>query len=125
MAEYLPYFGPETLLVPVPTATQRARQRGYDQADLLARELSEILGLPHQYLLSRLGQARQVGTGRKQRAAQLAKAFRVKGRVPINSHIMLVDDVVTTGATLEAAATILKKAGAKRVDAVIFAQTTL
>lgn len=111
------------LIVPVPTATSRVRQRGYDQAVLLAKELARQTGMKYVSCLSRTSQAHQVGAGRSQRIKQLAGAFRVTKSDQISgAHILLIDDVITTGATLESAALILKKAGAKRVDALIFAQ---
>jgi ComF family protein len=117
--------GPTTnvILVPVPTATSRVRQRGYDQAGLLARALSRQTRLPYNDCLTRLGQTHQHGLSRQQRLTQLATAFRVtKGRALQQARIILVDDVTTTGATLEAAANTLRAAGAAHVEAVVFAQ---
>lgn len=113
-----------TVLVSVPTATSRVRQRGYDQTRLIARQLARQAGLPWLDCLRRSGQAHQVGAGRQQRRQQLQTAFRVsQQRFVRGAHIMLVDDVVTTGATLEAAAHVLLEAGATRIEAVTFAQT--
>lgn len=117
---------PKTIIVPVPTATGRVRQRGYDQACLLARELSRQSRLPYSNCLSRSGQTHQHGLHRQQRLVQLEAAFRVrKVRAVQQSRIILVDDVTTTGATLEAAASVLLGSGAARVEAVVFAQPTL
>lgn len=114
---------PETVLVPVPTATSRVRQRGYDQSVLLARELSRETGLGRAQFLRRVGQAHQVGSGRKDRIRHLAHAFRVVRHNRLQgANVLLVDDVITTGATLETAARLLKNAGAARVDAVVFSQ---
>jgi len=121
MHEALPYLE-YVVIVPIPTATIRLRQRGYDHAELLARHLSNISGLPVVKGLARLGQSRQVGTKRSQRHSQLAGAFRPTNNIAPKAHILLVDDVVTTGATLEEAAKTLKQAGAKTVDAVVFTQ---
>ena len=111
------------LLVHVPTATSRTRQRGYDQADLIARHVSTLSGVPHVAALARLGQHRQVGTSGETRRRQLRGAFRVTQPALVSGkHIVLIDDVVTSGATLEAAAHALKQAGAWRVDAAVFAQ---
>lgn len=111
------------IIVPVPTASTRARQRGYDQARLLARQLAKHTRQPYLACLARGGQAHQVGAGREQRLSQLEGAFRITtSRLVRDAHILLVDDVVTTGATLEAAAKILHQAGATRIDAVTFAQ---
>jgi ComF family protein len=123
MRTHIPQFGPDVLLVPVPTATGRARQRGYDQALVIARHLSRHSGLPTARLLARLGQAHQVGAGRAERVAHLQNAFRALQSEKIRgAHIVLIDDVCTTGATLESAARTLRAAGAKRVDALVFAQ---
>lgn len=113
----------DAYLVPVPTATSRVRQRGYDQAKLLARELSRQTRLPYLDCLMRGGQAHQVGASRTQRLQQLAKAYRLKKAALVRgADIILVDDVITTGATLEAAAKVLRVAGARHVDAIVYAQ---
>jgi len=112
-----------SVIVPVPTATSRVRRRGYDQATLLAKELSRITGLRYATCLARVSQVHQVGAGRSLRLKQLANAFRVtKPLVVKDAHILLIDDVITTGATLESAAASLRAAGARRVDALVFAQ---
>jgi ComF family protein len=111
------------LLVPIPTATSRVRQRGYDQAVLLTQELSRQSGLPSSRLLKRHGQAHQVGASRRQRLLQLRAAFRVSKQHHLTGkNILLVDDVLTTGATLEAAAAALKATGARRVYGIVAAQ---
>ncbi len=110
------------VIVPVPTATGRVRLRGYDQALLIAKHASKLSGLPYSDILERFGQVRQTGSGRRERLAQLEGAFAVKPRVVIPHSVLLVDDVVTTGATLESAARVLRRAGAKHVSALTFAR---
>lgn len=123
MSESLPYFDPsDTVITAVPTAAQRVRLRGYDQAELIARNLAYHQTLPFCKLLVRMGHSRQVGANRQERKKQLTDAFRFIDKDILSKHIILVDDVVTTGATLEAAATLLRKSGAKSVSAVVFAQ---
>ncbi len=123
MLVHLPQFGTDVVLVPVPTATSRVRQRGYDQALDITRYLSRHSGLPMARLLARLGQAHQVGAGRAERVLHLQNAFRALRSSEIkDAHIVLIDDVCTTGATLESAARTLRATGAKRVDALVFAQ---
>ncbi len=123
MGEVIPWLSPETLVVHIPTAATRRRLRGYDHAELLAKQLALSRGLNHQTLLTRLGQSRQVGANRKERLVQLNGAFWVrKTSLTRASSILLVDDITTTGGTLEAAAAALKKAGAKNIDALVFAQ---
>lgn len=108
------------LIVPVPTATSRVRQRGYDQAKLLARALARQTRQRYADCLARHGQAHQVGASRQARLSQIEGALRVKRRVQ-EARIVLVDDVTTTGATLESAALVLKQAGASHVEALTFA----
>lgn len=111
------------IVVHIPTATSRVRMRGYDQAALIARACARSASLRHISLLMRLGQQRQVGLKRSERLSQLENAYRVKNPgIVRGAHIVLIDDVITTGATLEAAAKTLKQAGAKKIEAVIFAQ---
>lgn len=119
----LPYLSNDVIIGHIPAATSRLRARGYDQAKLMARALGHRRNLHHSSLLGRLGQARQVGASRSQRLRQMHEVFWVrKPYVVKNRHILLVDDVLTTGGTLEAAAAALRRAGAKHVDAVVFAQ---
>ncbi len=123
MIQALPYLDEATIVTHMPTATTRVRQRGYDHAKLLARAVAREVRLDTLPLLARLGQSRQVGARKAQRETQLMNAFR-----PLNSNrirgkkILLIDDVVTTGASLEAAAKVLRRAGATSVDACVFAQ---
>jgi competence protein ComFC len=123
MSAVLPYFDNEIIVTHISTATSRRRLRGYDHAELLAKQIAAISQQPYRALLARSGQTRQVGASRDVRLKQLAGAFRVvqpqrvKGR-----SVLLVDDITTTGATLESAAELLRTHGAKHVDAVVFAQ---
>jgi len=114
---------PDYLVIPVPTATKRVRQRGFDHAQLLARSVARKLGLNYQPVLARLGQTRQVGSKRADRIAQMADKYLVKNSARVSGQkILLIDDVVTTGATLNTAARALRLAGATRVDALVFAR---
>ena len=111
------------MIVPVPTATGRVRERGFDHAALLARQVAKDLGLPVSRPLGRLGQSRQVGAKRPQRQIQMADKIWVKNRGAVaGQQILLIDDVVTTGATLKEASKVLRQVGATRVDALIFAK---
>lgn len=119
--ETVPYLK-DVIITFAPTATSRRRQRGYDQAQVVAKELAQLRKIPYLALLGRLGQQRQVGANRKERLKQLEKAFWAQNdHKIIGKHIVLIDDVMTTGATLEMAAKVLKAAGAKRVSAVVCA----
>jgi ComF family protein len=109
-------------LVPVPLHRGRLRQRGYDQALELARPLARAFGLPLQASLLRRvhATAAQSSLGAAARQANLQQAFAAAA-TPLR-HVALVDDVMTTGATLHAAAQALQRAGVARVDAWVCAR---
>lgn len=121
MSACMPFQAKGTIVTHVPTATNRIRKRGYDQAQLLAKAVARELDLPYRPVLHRVTYARQVGASRTQRFKQMEGAFRAQ-KVPSGAKVLLVDDLTTTGATLESAARCLRAAGVKTVDAVVFAQ---
>ena len=122
LAEELPLDGFDAV-VPVPLHWHRRLTRGYNQAERIARPLAGSLGLP---LLPALRRVRrtppQTSLGKADRLANLQRAFRVR-RAVRGLRLLLVDDVATTGATLEAAASVLKRAGAAGVTAAVAART--
>ncbi len=122
LAELLPLPPHGYIVVPVPTASSRRRQRGYDQAELIARTYATLSGARFMKVLHRQGQTRQVGTHRRERLQQLETAFWVDADLPKHAKVLLVDDVTTTGATLEAAANVLRANGAFRIQALVFSQ---
>lgn len=107
----------------LPTSPLHIRRRGFDQARLIAKALAR--GRYHYSpLLARIKNVHQIGASKVTRQKQLKGAFRARNKYLIKgSKILLVDDVATTGASLEEAARTLKKAGAKQVSAVVFART--
>jgi ComF family protein len=118
------------LMVHVPVHATRARQRGYDQAHLIAEVAARELRLPHAPILERQrATIAQFDLDRRRRATNVRGAFRLVegdpgGRLrPLAGRwVVLVDDVMTTGATLSACATILVDAGAVGVSAVTVAR---
>jgi predicted amidophosphoribosyltransferase len=109
------------VLVPVPAHPLHRRARGFDQAHCLALAIGERTGLPVVRCLARRGpSARQVGASRAARRAPGRIDIRVRGDPPVCA--VLVDDVHTTGATLEACASALRRAGAYTVCAVAYAR---
>jgi ComF family protein len=109
-------------LVHVPGDPDRRLKRGHHAAERLARELSAAWELPLKPLLMRArGSRRQRGLTQLERRRNVAAAFLVQGPVP--ARVALVDDVYTTGATVNAAASALRQGGARRVEVVTFART--
>ena len=110
----------------VPTSSAHRRRRGYDQAELLARALAGRTGLAFAHLLERRRQKRtQVSLHARQRMANVRDAFSLRpgaGQPPRAGDVLLVDDVLTTGATARAAAETLARAGVRRVALVTFAR---
>lgn len=111
-------------LIPIPLHRARLRNRGYDQALELARPLARALQLP---LLANALQRRKTTTAQSRldaaaRQRNLRDAFVVADGAALPSHVVLVDDVMTTGATLHAAARVLHRAGVRRVDAWVCAR---
>lgn len=112
------------LIVPVPLHPARVRERGYNQSALLARALGRHLGIPTAEDFVRRVRATkpQVGLSRPERLQNMAGAFAAQHCLVGSPHILLVDDVCTTGATLEACAEVLRQAGAGGVRALTLAR---
>lgn len=118
----LPYIEPGTLIIPLPTATNRVRQRGYDQSALLAQDLAKLRGIKITRSIARAKNIRQVGASRKQRFEQARLAYMLtKPKTLRGKKVWLVDDICTTGASLSAAARLVKAAGANEVHGVVVA----
>ena len=119
----MPWIGQVDLLVPVPLCRQRLKERGYNQSYLLADRVSKKFALPLEQRLSRVKETQsQTSLNKKQRKANLAGAFICPDALPAGCHVLLVDDVLTTGATAHQAACTLKDAGAGRVSVVVLAR---
>jgi predicted amidophosphoribosyltransferase len=111
---------PFDLVTWAPTSRRRSAERGYDQAELLARAVAAHLGVPCRRLLYRTHGDAQTGRGRDERLT--GPGFRARpARIPI--RVLVVDDVVTTGATLGAAGQALLDAGIAEVRLVALAAT--
>lgn len=107
-------------LVPVPVPALRRRARGHDHARRLAAALSRRTGLVVVPCLRAVAAGRQVGLGAAARRRRARDAVAAHGPAPVAA--VLVDDVMTTGATLDACARALRGAGARRVDAIAYAR---
>jgi len=109
------------LVTYVPADTRRRLERGHHPAERLARALAERWELPCEQLLARAGPSqRQRGLTLAERRRNVAGAFRATSSA--RGTVLLVDDVYTSGATAAAAASVLRAAGARRVDVATFAR---
>jgi len=120
----LPTLPVDTIVVPVPTIAKHVRMRGYDHMRLIGREFARTRRLPYSPCLYRATATMQRGASRALRREQAAAAFMAHG-VRKDARYMVVDDVSTTGATLEYAARTLLEAGAHEVWVAVLATQPL
>lgn len=121
-----PAMGRPDVIVPVPLHFWRRHRRGYNQSELLARELGRRLNIPVRNVLRRARHTSpQVGLSARERADNVRDAFlprENRSGEPVANTVLLIDDVCTTGATLHECARALKQAGAARVFALTLAR---
>jgi competence protein ComFC len=113
------------VVVPVPLHPERRRERGYNQADMIARPFAKRLGLPFRpYLLARIKpRPARLVLSRSEHWESVRNAYATREGLRVdNLRILLVDDVMTTGATLDACSRALRKAGAAEVIALTVAR---
>ena len=105
------------VMIPIPLHASKKRKRGFNQAEILAKELSAITGIPYRpdilFRIRRTAPQKQVGG--RERSGNLKGAFAVDGRWTPCRNALLIDDIYTTGATVERAAKMLKTAGVQNV----------
>ena len=114
-----------SILIPIPLDKKKLKRRGYNQAEELAKELSKILLIPvFLNVLIKIKTTRaQIELSGKEREQNLKGAFTIKNLAQVKGKkIFLIDDVYTTGSTMEECARILKKAGAKQVWGIVIAR---
>lgn len=121
LVKYSGTFTPD-LIVPVPLHPKRKQERGFNQSELISKWISKILKIPceNSFLKRTRNTPSQRALGKGERVKNVTGAF--KSRNAAGKNILLVDDVLTTGATMFECAKTLKKAGAKKVFAVAFAK---
>lgn len=112
-------------LVPVPMYEKNRKERGYNQAALLAEQIGEILSIPvwEDAIIRSKETKKQSKLGRRERFLNLKDAMSVGTRDLTGKHVLLIDDIFTTGATASACAFVLKKAGAEKVSVAALAAT--
>ncbi len=121
----LPDLPPNTIIVPLPTVASHIRQRGYDHMKLIGKYVAKKLHLQYRPILVRKTTTFQRQATARQRELQAQKAFAVSGNIDNNAPYLLIDDIMTTGASIKYAAKALKDAGAKSVWVAIIARQQL
>ncbi|MCX6728152.1 MAG: hypothetical protein NTV39_00060 [Candidatus Saccharibacteria bacterium] len=125
LLDVLPELPTETVIVPIPTTTGRIRERGYDHMLLIARYVAQARGLKYQQLVRRQTNTKQRQATASKRDLQAKNAFFVSGKIDADTPFLIIDDVMTTGATIKYASLALCNAGAKHVWVAIIARQTL
>ena len=125
LLETLPELPADTVIVPVPTTPGRIRERGYDHMLLIAKYIAKARDLRCEQLVYRKTNTKQRQATARQRATQAKQAFAVRNGVNEGTPYLLIDDVVTTGATIKYASYALRDAGAKHVWVAVIARQTL
>jgi len=105
----------------LPTASSRVRKRGFDHSKLIAKTFAKQRGYKFATLLSRQGQARQLGASKAERKRQAVASYFAKPNIN-HGNVLVIDDVISSGASLEAATTVLRHSGVKNVYAAVFAR---
>ncbi len=113
--DQLPDMPASVIVVPVPTISPHIRQRGYDHMLLIARQFAKMRGLSMQTSLRRATTAQQRSVGRAKRIEQAKRAFTCSKSLDPEKIYLLLDDVITTGATVKYATKTLCDSGARRV----------
>ena len=113
----------DSIVVPLPTATNHVRNRGFDHTYLLAKNLGKIRKFKVKKILVRNKNTVQVGSTKKERFTQATKAYILNPKIKIqkDATYILLDDVYTTGASINAAKNLLKSAGAKNIKIALLA----
>ena len=121
----LPEFPPDTIIIPVPTVSGHIRERGYDHMLLIAKYIAKKRGLQLKQLINRKSNTKQRQASAQQRIAQAEQAFVVNDKLNSTTPYLIVDDVITTGATIRYASKALHDAGAKNIWVAVIARQTL
>lgn len=111
----------EVIVVPLPTIGKHVRERGFDHTWCLGKKLAKCRGWKCERVLERLVDTVQVGTKAEEREKQAGRAYGTNGVLDAKNVYVLLDDVWTTGATMRAAAKVIREAGAERVVGVVLA----
>lgn len=119
--EFLPDFGEEMVVVPLPTIAKHVRERGVDHTLMMGKRLAKKRGWKLEQLILRRKNTVQLGAGAKLRRAQAKEAYQFRDKIDERKTYLLLDDVWTTGASMTEAGKILRENGVKKLVAVVLA----
>ncbi|MFV2004243.1 MAG: phosphoribosyltransferase family protein [Gammaproteobacteria bacterium] len=124
--ELLPEQGRPECIIPVPLHNGRLRKRGYNQSTEISRVVAKRTGIPIDYdsVVRQRSTLTQTGLKAKERQKNIKGAFKVASK-PEAEHVLIVDDVITTGSTVNELAKVLKRQGVKRVGVLSIARAPL
>jgi ComF family protein len=125
LADVLPDFPGRVIVVPIPTVASHVRERGYDHMQLIAKRFAKKRNLELSRILYRKTNTKQRQASSNKRNLQARSAFGARGAIDPHKIYLIMDDVVTTGATIKYATRALRSAGAKHVWVVAIARQTL
>jgi len=119
-----PYIPEDTIITFVPMFKKKEKQRGFNQAELIAKKVGQITGRKVLPLLEKIKDTRsQTNLNKKERIANLKDSFQRKDGITSHDNVLLVDDVWTSGATVAECCRVLKKSGVKKVWGFTLART--
>ena len=120
---HMPHFPAGSQIVPIPTAPSHIRRRGFDHTRDIYKRFATTRELAYAPLLSRLHNSAQFGATAAQLRSQAARAFKLNADViNVDTHYLLCDDIVTTGASMSAGVKLLRGAGAQHITVVALLQ---
>jgi Predicted amidophosphoribosyltransferases len=122
LSQAMPVLPENTIIVPVPTVSNHIRERGFDHTVLLARHLAKLKRCEYKRILIRKSKSVQLGSSKQKRLSQAKEAFSCTQSLPKNKNYLILDDVYTTGATINAATRLLKQNGAQKIWVAVLAR---
>lgn len=120
--EAVPYLEKDWVVVPVATISKHVRERGFDHTKMIAKAFAKTRHLKTEILITRLDNAVQKNKTKKVRYEQAAQSYMLKSTKKLPKKVLLIDDMITSGATLETITKLLKASGVKIIWATVFAR---
>ena len=119
----VPFLPENTVIVPMPTAGNHVRMRGFDHARLVARRLAKLRGVECLTLVDKVNNFTQVGMDAATRRRQARLAYRLRGKILEGKEYLVLDDICTTGASIEEVCRVLREGGARKIGVVVLVKS--